>query len=235
MFRARHCAVPLLYYPMPVLSPNSETKGILVEDTLLVREMMHIFIAEKLGYQIVGEVATGREAIDLISRVPADFLVLDLQLPDMTGFAMIDECIRLGVHLPKILACSAFCDDRTTYGCDHYGIRSFIYKPDTCCQVFAEAIRKLLCNKIYCSTFFLRRKAERKNNPRSFDKVLTNRQQEVVTLVGELLPDSKIAERLHIAVGTVAKHRFTAGKNLGLKGRRALESYARDSGFPKKL
>ena len=206
-------------------------RALIVDDMILFRDLMRTFLVEKLGHDIVGEATTGKEAVEMILRLEPHFVFLDLHLPDMSGFDVVDRLNQAKATLPTILPYSAYCDDHTTYEVERHRMRAFLYKPDATIDVLSEAIQKLTAGGTFFSKTFVSQKDERKCNSCSYDKVLTSRQLEVAGLVGELLADKQIAKRLRVAVGTVEKHRLTAAYKLGLKGRRALESYARDHGL----
>jgi len=68
-------------------------------------------------------------------------------------------------------------------------------------------------------------------NPVAFDKVLTDREQTILSLVGEPLSDAKIAAQLQVSPETVEKHRFNIMRKLGLRSRAESARFARRCGL----
>jgi len=68
-------------------------------------------------------------------------------------------------------------------------------------------------------------------NPVAFDKVLTDREQTILSLVGEPLSDAEIAAQLRVSPETVEKHRFNIMRKLGLRSRAESARFARRCGL----
>jgi len=85
------------------------------------------------------------------------------------------------------------------------------------------------------STYFPRPFAEARRahirNPIAYDKVLTDREQMILSLVGEPLSDAEIAAQLKLSPGTVEKHRFNIMRKLGLRSRAESARFARRCGL----
>ena len=86
----------------------------LADDEPLAREGMRIRLAEAPDVEVVGEAATGLEAIEGVLRERPDLLFLDVEMPERNGFAVIDAIAP--VHRPRVVFVTAF---------DHYAIRAF--------------------------------------------------------------------------------------------------------------
>jgi DNA-binding NarL/FixJ family response regulator len=59
------------------------------------------------GFEVVGEAADGASALEAIGELRPDLVLLDVQLPDMDGFAVIDAILRLNGHAPKVVLTSS--------------------------------------------------------------------------------------------------------------------------------
>ncbi len=66
------------------------------------------------GFEVVGEAADGRSALEAIRRLRPDLVLLDVQLPDMDGFTVIDELTRMNGEAPKVVLTSSH--DSTDFG-----------------------------------------------------------------------------------------------------------------------
>jgi DNA-binding NarL/FixJ family response regulator len=93
------------------------------------------------------------------------------------------------------------------------------------------AITTVAQGRAWFSDEFLRVKSVRHQDSNSFDKLLTERERDVLAMVGRPLTDAEISKRLEIAEETVEKHRFNILRKLGLESTTELVRYARDHGF----
>jgi DNA-binding NarL/FixJ family response regulator len=97
-------------------------------------------ILEADGFEVVGEAASGAEAVDAINRLGPEIVILDVQRPDMTGFDVCEECLPAGRTAPAIVLVSS--RDAEEYGSliAASGARGFVAKAD----LSGEAVLDLL-------------------------------------------------------------------------------------------
>jgi DNA-binding NarL/FixJ family response regulator len=97
-------------------------------------------ILEADGFKVVGEAANGMEATEAIERLGPEIVVLDVQLPDMTGFDVCERCLPGGRSVPAIVLVSS--RDAEEYGhlIVESGARGFVAKAD----LSGEAVLELL-------------------------------------------------------------------------------------------
>ena len=77
-----------------------KTRVILIEDNALIRTFLKNQI-ERLDYEVVAEATSGLEALDAINNVPADLILLDLSLPEISGLQILGESKK--VRQTKVL------------------------------------------------------------------------------------------------------------------------------------
>src|SRR5512133_905475 len=89
---------------------NSPIRVILADDHSVVRAGIRKFLAHGTGIQIIAEAADGQQTCDLIEQQPPDVLVLDLQMPKLTGIE-VTRWVRS--HHPQVgvLVLTAYDDD----------------------------------------------------------------------------------------------------------------------------
>ena len=205
-------------------------KIVIVEDHLMFREVLRKVCVRDLHHEIVGEAGDGRTAVELVLRTSPDLVLLDLHLPNLDGFGVVEALQQAspGIH---ILVLSSHCDDYTVFRAEHAYVQGFVDKNTNTVPTLKAAITAVGQGRTYFSESFLRIKAARHADPRSFDKLLTDRERAVLTLIGEPRSDSEIAVRLQISEETVEKHRYNILHKLGLQTAAALVRYARDHGF----
>lgn len=196
----------------------------------MFRDILRKVCVQELGYEVVGETGDGAEAVVLATRTTPDLVLLDLHLPTLDGFSVLDE-LRVRTPRTRILVLSSHCDDFTVYRAERAYVNGFVDKNTNSVETLKVALAALAAGKVWFSEAFLASKAARRQNPRSFDKLLTDRERAVLALVGQPLADTEIAVRLGISEKTVEKHRFNILHKLGLGSTTELVRYARDNGF----
>lgn len=196
----------------------------------MFREVLRKICEEELQHQVVGEADDGRRAIQVVTQTRPDMVLLDLHLPGVDGFGVIEE-IRKTVPDVLVLVLSSHCDDYTVFRAERAGVQGFVDKNTNSVTALKQAIGLVSLGKASFSDAFKKIRALRHTNPQSFDKVLGNRERTVLTLVGQSLRDSEIAQKLGISEQTVATHRLNIIRKLGLENTTELVRYAREHGF----
>lgn len=208
----------------------AEVKIVIVEDHAMFREVLRKVCARDLRHEIVGEATDGLAAVQLVLRTQPDLVLLDLHLPKLDGFGVVDA-VRVAAPETRVLVLSSHCDDYTVFRAEKARVNGFVDKNTNTVAVLKKAITAVGQGLTYFSEEFIRLKKDRQGDPVSFDKLLTNRERTILALIGEPLQDWEIAKRLELAEPTVAKHRFNILKKLDLKSTLELVRYARDHGF----
>lgn len=196
----------------------------------MFREVLRKICEEDLQHEVVGEAGDGKQAIEIIRQFEPDMVLLDLHLPNLDGFAVVEEVRKTRADV-IILLLSSHCDDYTVFRAEKAGVQGFVDKNTNSVAALKQAIAQVTSGKASFSPAFQRIRAQRRADPNSFDKVLGNRERTVLTLVGLSLRDSEIAERLGISEQTVSTHRLNIIRKLGLNNTAELVRYARDHGF----
>ena len=85
---------------------------VIVDDEKLARDLLMEYLGQMSNIQVVGEASKGKEAVEVIDKLKPDLIFLDVQMPGMTGFDVLDEI----THDPFVIFCTAY---------DQYAIRAF--------------------------------------------------------------------------------------------------------------
>lgn len=196
----------------------------------MFREVLRKLCEKELGHEIAGEAGDGRAAVQLVTETKPDLILLDLHLPNLDGFAVVEE-IRKVAPETLVLVLSSHCDDYTVFRAEKTRVQGFVDKNTNSVSALKEAIATVAAGRVYFSAAFQRVKAARHRDPHSFDKLLTDRERDIMCLVGESLTDGQIACRLSISSETVQKHRLNVLRKLELASTIELVRYAREHGF----
>ncbi len=208
-----------------------KTKNIvLAEDHRLLREGLKALLQTEKDLQIIGEAENGLEAIRCVEKHAPDLILLDLSMPKMSGISVIKE-IKSRFPEVKILAL-------TIHESDQYVLEAFQSGTDGYCLKDASrdelliAIKSVLNGKTYISpgisegimVGYLEGKKIIKGST-AWDSI-TQREKDVLKLIGEGYRNKEIADFLNISVKTVEKHRANVMKKLDLHNVSALTAYA---------
>ena len=202
----------------------------IVEDERLFRDVLRKACVADLGHEVVGEAGTGREALLVVPEAHPDLLVLDIHLPDMDGFEVL-RSVRRKRALLKTLVISSYFDDYLLCRIERADVQGFIDKSTNTVSELSLALAAIERGSTYFPMAFMEACRAHSRNPVAFDKVLTDREQTILSLVGEPLSDAEIAAQLRVSPETVEKHRFNIMRKLGLRSRAESARFARRCGL----
>ena len=214
----------------------AERKHIVIaEDHTILREGLRSLLGSSGDYEVVGEAADGLDAIRCAERYDPDVILLDLAMPRMNGMAAIKEIKRVSPET-KILTLTVHKSEEYILEAFQSGADGYCLK-DASHQELLMAIKSVLSGKTYLSPGISERVLEgylegRKSlKPTSSWATLTQREREVLKLIGEGYKNKEIADYLCISVKTVEKHRANLMRKLDLHSASALTAYAIEKGL----
>lgn len=196
----------------------------------MFREVLRKVCTDDLMHSVVAEADDGRRAVEVVARTLPDLVLLDLHLPNLDGFEVVGE-IRKILPSVKVLVLSSHCDEYTVFRAERARVQGFVDKNTNTVETLKCAITTVAGGRVWFSDAFQRAKSARHRDPKSFDKLLTDRERAVLTLIGAPLTDLEISLRLGISVETVEKHRFNILRKLEIPSTTELARYAREHGF----
>jgi DNA-binding NarL/FixJ family response regulator len=202
-------------------------KLLLVDDHRMMREGLRA-VLEKAGLEVVGDAASGREALGMIRRLSPDVVVMDISMPDLNG---VDATKRLVAERPdiKVIALSMHSDRRYVLAMFRAGAVGYLLK-DSACDELIRAVRAIARGQKYVSPGIAGVLVDEITEPRRFAKLddapLSSREREVLQLLAEGHSSKDIAQRLDVAVPTVETHRRQIMDKLNLRTVAELTKYA---------
>ena len=179
---------------------------------------------------MIGETASGKAGVELILRLAPDMVILDLSLPDMDGFNVADRVLTAKPST-RILVVSSHCDDYTLFRVEKSGVHGFLDKNSNTLETLGNALVAIDAGRIYFSETYLDAKLARRNDPRSFVKILSEWERAILSLIGQGLTDEELGQRLKLSPRTVQTHRSNILRKLDIKGTPKLIAFAIEHGF----
>ena len=205
-------------------------KVLVIEDQTMVRELLALACKQALPKAVIRPAGTCAMALTLCRQEPPDLVILDLVLPDGDGLELLPELFALAPEA-KVIALSSHIDEFTLHRALNSRVHGILDKNEQPVRILREAIAAVLGGQQYVSSLVQRLKASVRADPAAFDKILSDREQGVLRLVGEGLTNDQIALRLKISVSTAKNHRLKIMAKLDMHSTPQLIRYAIEKGF----
>lgn len=202
-------------------------KILLVEDQVIVRKGLRMILETDERFEVCGEAGTGVEAIAAMEQVEADLILLDIRMPDMNGIEAT-KLIKQRWPDVKILILTTFNDDEAAVETLKDGANGFLLKtsdPEKLIQAVESCLSGgLILHEEVAAKMMPRLLEQKKKEP--VHVPLTERELDILRLVGEGKTNKEIAETLYLSVGTVKNHISQILQQLDLRDRTQLAIYA---------
>ena len=208
---------------------------VIAEDHTILREGLRSLLSMEGEYDIVAEAKDGLEAIRCAANFEPDLMLLDLAMPKMNGIAALKE-IKRQTDKTRILALTIHKSEEYILEAFQSGVDGYCLK-DSTHEELLMAIRSVLEGKTYLSPSISERvltgylEGKRTIKADTAWESLTQREKEILKLIGEGYKNKEISDYLCISVKTVEKHRANLMKKLDLHNVSALTAYAIDKGL----
>ncbi|WP_328364708.1 response regulator transcription factor [Streptomyces sp. NBC_00457] len=214
---------------------TAPVRVVLADDQQLIRTALSMVLAELDDVEVVGEAATGEEAVRLVAELAPDVVVMDIRMPGMGGIEATDHITRDEPDT-RVVVLTTFDDDDHVYGALRAGASGFLVK-DMALDDIIAAVRVVAAGDALIAPSVTRRLirdfASRPQPPgtRRDLKAITDREREVLTLVGTGLSNTEIAAELCISVATAKTYMTRLLTKLDARDRVQLVIIAYEAGL----
>lgn len=216
---------------------STPIRVLIVDDQALFREGLHTLLSVQTDLQIVGEARNGEEALRLAATYEPDIILMDLHMPILDGVAATR---RLQSSQPaiKVIVLTTFDDDEDVFEGLRAGAVGYLLK-DVPSEKLVEAIRGVargesflepsIVNKIVAE--FARLSPQRPSSSQPLIEPLSERELEILRLLGQGASNKEIADHLVITVGTVKNHLTNIMAKLSVRDRTQAALKAKELGI----
>lgn len=208
-----------------------------VDDQALVRMGLAVLIESESDLELVGEAEDGRGAVALARRVRPDVILLDIRMPSMDGIAALRQIATdQSLAGTRVVMLTTFELDEYVYEALRAGAAGFLIKDSEPAELL-RAIRLAAAGESLLSPSVTRRVIDsyvsRAPSGRAHPRLagLTDREREVLALLGEGLNNDEIAARLTVSKATARTHVSRVMIKLGARDRAQLVVIAYQSGL----
>jgi DNA-binding NarL/FixJ family response regulator len=216
-----------------VTTPEEPTdiRVVIVDDHPIVREGLTALLSSVPGFAVVGVASTGRDAIREITLTRPDVAILDLQMPDLDGFAATRHITRATPEV-KVLVLSMHEDDDSVFAAMRAGANGYLVKGAEQDHII-RAIRCVAAGEAVFGPGVAQRILGyfRTTPPADPFPELTNRERQILDLLATGLSNAAIARRLGVATKTIANNVSTIFVKLRVADRQHAIIRARDAGL----
>ena len=213
---------------------NDKVRILIVDDHAVVRQGLITFLELQDEIEVVGEASNGKEAIQRVQELEPDVVLMDLVMPVMDGLTAIKQIKQLRPST-EVIALTSFADDEKVFTAIRSGATGYLLKdvqPNDLVKAVLAADRgevqlhpevaKLLMHEVVAPT----------KEVDSLDE-LTEREREVLGLLGLGMSNKEIAYKISVSEKTVKAHVSSILNKLNLPGRTHAALYASKRGLVK--
>ncbi len=203
----------------------------IVDDHVIVRQGLRRILEEAEGIEVVGEACNGVEALNNIHQLKWDVMLLDISMPEKGGSETLSQVMGENKHA-KVLILSMHTEDQYAIRMMKAGASGYLTK-DVASEKLVEAIHTVVDGKKYISPKVaeLMLQEINPNSDKPSHAMLSDREYEVLKLLGSGRSVSEIAASLSLSVKTVSTYRAHILEKMNLKNNAELTYYVIQHGL----
>lgn len=206
---------------------------LIADDHTLFRHGLRALFASLPGHDVIGEAASGAEAVAQAEALQPDVVLMDIQMPDLNGIEATRRIVRTSPHIGVIML-TMFEDNDSVFAAMRAGARGYVLKGADQ-EEMVRTIQAVARGEAHFGAAIAHRLmaffAQPHNLPPDVFPDLTGRERELLDLVAQGLNNDAIARRLTISGKTVRNHISNIFAKLQVADRAAAIVKAREAGF----
>lgn len=176
---------------------------VIADDHAIVRQGLRVFLSVDPELEVIGEAVNGKQAVELAHRLQPDVVLMDLVMPVLGG---VDAITAIRRELPdvEVIALTSVLEDNSVSDAVRAGAIGYLLK-DTAADELTKAIKAAAAGQVQLSPKAAQRLMRDMRAPENPDS-LTQRETEILKLIGRGLSNKEIALELQIGEKTVRTH-----------------------------
>jgi DNA-binding NarL/FixJ family response regulator len=202
---------------------------VLAEDHAMVRAGLRALLERSDTIEIVGEASNGQEAVEMVTKLVPDLLIMDIMMPRLNGIQSAEHIRTLKLPV-NILILSMYSDEGLIRQALKSGVKGYVLKSSVSNELL-EAIQSISNGGTYLSSEISELLKEGVKGAHQSEKtnpleMLSPREKEILQLITEEHTSSEIAKLLFISEKTVEKHRTNIMDKLKIHNLAGLVKFA---------
>jgi DNA-binding NarL/FixJ family response regulator len=212
----------------------SDIRVLIAEDQTLMRQGLRTILELNEGFAVVGEAASGRQAVERALALQPDVVLMDVQMPEMNGVAATAQ-ITQALPTTRVILLTTFDYDEYVFDGMKAGARGYLLK-DMAMAELLSTIRRIHAGESIVqpsvATRLIADLSQRRSTPQQpDDESLSARELEVLRLLADGWTNKAIAARLVLTEGTVKNYVSTILDKLHAANRTHATQIARKHGL----
>ncbi|MEU1148286.1 response regulator transcription factor [Streptomyces sp. NPDC005901] len=187
----------------------NDIRVVLADDERMVRTALRAILSAEPGIAVVGEAATGAEAVSVVRELRPDVVLMDVRMPDVDGIRATERILRTVPGPPRVVVVTTFENDAYVYEALRVGAAGFLLKRAEADEL-VQAVRLVARSDSLLFPAAVRALATRHGSaagkPPAWVARLTGRESEVLRLMAAGLTNAEIAGRMDVGPATVKTH-----------------------------
>src|ERR687885_1069331 len=213
---------------------DNTVRVLIADDHPIFREGMRGRLDRVDDIEVVGEAASGEEAVELARKLEPDVILMDIKMPGLNGVEATREILRT---IPRmgVVVLTMFEDDDSVFAAMRAGAKGYLLK-DSGGEGIVYAIRAVASGEAVFGSGVAERiigffSVPRSATPRRAFPELTEREEEILSLVAQGKTNQEIARQLYVSLKTVRNHISNILLKLQVADRAQAVIRARDAGI----
>jgi len=206
---------------------KKQIRIVIADDHSMIREGLKQLLELDGDIRVVGEAGNGQICLDLIEKEKPDVVLLDINMPVMSGLEMLDILRKSDNDGQKVLILTIHDEIEYLLKAIKIGVEGYVLK-DADSSILKKAINSVVAGETYIDYTMvpLLNESKTKIFAEQDDETLTRREIEVLKLLAEGLFNKEIAYKLSISEKTVKNHVSSIFKKIGVSDRTQAAVYA---------
>jgi DNA-binding NarL/FixJ family response regulator len=209
---------------------------VLADDERMVRTALRVILSAEPDLEVVGEAATGAEAVSVVRELRPDVVLMDVRMPEVDGIRATERILASLPDPPRIVVVTTFENDQYVYDALRVGAAGFLLKRSGA-EDLVSAVRLVARSDSLLYPAALRGLAAAYGRrgptapPAPWVARLTEREADVLRLMATGMTNAEIAARLGVGAATVKTHVAAVLAKTGARDRTQAVIVAYESGF----